>query len=211
MKKLIFGLMATVVFSSLSFGQEFKELYYNYKKSTEMFYSKLDDFDKNLNLEVDDPSVFKSEGSFKQWLEVNISKTNFKEPEQALKDYNELIEMEVEIIKNNIDFLKQIEDNKNQFIDLLESSPLFGSPISSKVNSPNSTQNFPCVSDCINDAVQCNRDADNIYAAAMGGSGVGYFYNPITAGAGALIASINHHISIKKCVRQLNVCVSGCD
>jgi hypothetical protein len=108
MKKLVFGLIATVVFSSMSYGQEFKSLYTNFKNSTEIFYLRLNDFDKNLNVEVEDLSVFKSEESFRQWLRENITKTNYKDAEQAIKDYNEQINLATEIINNNYIFLKRL-------------------------------------------------------------------------------------------------------
>ena len=141
MKKLIFGLIATAMLGSMSYGQEFKSLYEKYKKSTEVFYSRLNDFDSMLNVDVDDLSVFKSEESFKLWLKENISKTKFKDEEQAIEKYNEQIGLMLEILKNNLDFLKQVKENNKEFLNLLQESPLYGTPISSIIK-PNNTVTF---------------------------------------------------------------------
>ena len=207
MKKLVFGLIATVVFSSLSYGQEFKSLYENYKKSTEVFYFRLNDFDNNMNVDVDDLSVFKSEGSFKQWLKENISKTNFKDEEQAIEQYNEQIGLMLEIVKNNLDFLEQVKENKKEFLNLLQESPLYGTPISSIIK-PNNTVTFGCINDCINAAVRCGSDADITYAETLaGGFLVG---GPFGAAVAMWIGSRAHKRAQSLCASTLLSCADGC-
>ncbi|WP_293872594.1 hypothetical protein [Flavobacterium sp.] len=201
MKKLVFGLIATVLFGSLSYGQEFKSLYENYKKSTEVFYSGLNDFDNNLNVDVDDLSVFKSEESFKIWLKENISKTKFKDEEEAIKKYNEQIGLMLEILKNNLDFLKQVKENNKEFLNLLQESPLYGTPLSSIIK-PNNTVAFGCINDCINNAVSCGSDADATYAETLAG-GFG--------GAVAMwFGSRAHKRALALCASTLTSCADGC-
>lgn len=208
MKKLVFGLIAMVVFGNVSYGQEFKSLYEDYKKSLSVFYSKLDEFDKKLKVDVDE-GVFKSEETFKEWLEGNISKTEYQAPEDALKDYNEQINLMTEIIKNNADFLMQIKENNEYFLNLLSDSPLVANPITSYTQPGNTTQG--CVNDCINGAVFCGRNADSAYADTMIASGVAFWTgNTIGAGVLAWTGSRTHRRAMRACRLTFDTCADGC-
>lgn len=211
MKNLLFGLMATVVFASISYGQEFKGLYENFKKSSEPVYIKLEEFDKKLKVDIDD-AIFNSEETFKEWLQKNISKTEYKTLEEALKDYNEQINLTAQILKENSDFINQIKDNEKEFLNLLSELPLNGIPIASTYKGPgNSTQNFPCVSECINNAVQCSNNADAAYSESMMISGATFATgNAFGAAVIAYGAYRLHSRAIKACVRTLNACTGQC-
>ena len=190
-------------------GQDFKSLYEDYKKSTTELYSKLDEFDKKLNVDVDE-SVFKSEESFMEWLKKNISKTEYKAPEDALKDYNEQISLMTEIITKNTDFLKQIEKNNGEFLKLLAESPLNGNPITSYSRPPdNATQG--CINDCINGAVSCSNDADSAYSDTMIASAATFGAgNAFAAGVIAWGGYRTHKRAIKACLRNFTSCTGGC-
>lgn len=209
MKKLVFGLIATVVFGSFSYGQEFKSLYENYKQSSKTFYSKLAEFENSLKLETNDVDIFKDSEIFRDWIEKNVSKTNYQNSNEAINEYNQLITQQEALVKNNLEFFKQVADNKNELLHLLEVNPLFEN-VNSITSNPNYTTNSSCINDCINDAVDCNRGADENYAAGIGSSAVGAIWNPIVGGAAALYATIVHHNAIRRCVRGLSACTGGC-
>lgn len=192
----------------LSNGQDFKNLYEEYKKSTAELYSKLDEFDKKLKENVDD-SVFKSDESFVAWLKENISKTEYKDPEVALKDYDEQINLMTEIIKNNADFLKQIKDHNDEFLKLLADSPLNGNLITSYSRTPDyATQGS--VNDCINAAVDCSNNADSAYSDSMIASGDAFFTgNTIGAAVIAWNGHRAHTRAIKACARTFTACTGG--
>ncbi|MGC4039660.1 MAG: hypothetical protein QM710_02385 [Flavobacterium sp.] len=213
MKKLIFGVIAVVMTGNLSFGQEFKTSYESYKKSTQVFYSKLNEFDKNLKTEVTNPAVFKTEESFSNWLKDNLSKTNYKNPQDAIKDYNEQINLITEVIKKNSDFLKQLKNNEKEFLSLLAESPLIGIPITTVVPLPaNTALNFPCISECINNAVKCSKDADKTFSDTMISSAAAFATgNVISAAAIAYIGSRAHSRAIAACRTTLLSCADGCD
>ena len=212
MKKLVFGLIAMVVFGFVGYAQGFKEQYFTYKKSVASFYTKFDLFNKSINIEIDDENIFKSEESFKKWLDENIEKTKFKDIKEALDDYNELVSMLAETTKNNIDFINQINDNKKEFLNLLKLYPLNGVPINSIVIPQNTTQSFPCVSECINNAVECSNNADAAFSDAMIISGIAFASGNAIGGAAAAWGGYRAHSrAIKRCVRTLNLCASECN
>lgn len=70
----------------------------------------------------------------------------------------------------------------------------------------------PCINECINDAVECGRDADEAYAVAIRASSVQWATgNLVGAVTTALVATMQHRRSQKTCVRSFNRCVENCD
>ena len=103
-----------------------------------------------------------------------------------------------------------IKEN-NEYFALIPSDDFYAlSSYNFKENLKVSDKMAPCSFACINDAVGCNNDADQNYAAAMGGSGVGFFFNVVVAGAGAIVATIVHHNAVGACVRGFNACMRKC-
>ncbi len=211
MKKNVLCLIALVVFGNLSFGQiSFKELFNQYKVSSKPFFSELENFEKKINIEKNGTDGFKDEKTFSNWINENLSKTNYKNTDDAISDYKKLVNQSENLIKSNLDFFKEIENNNEEFLGLIYEIGIYEDPLNVSGIVPTYETNSPCNFGCINDAVECNRSADQNYAAGMAASGAGYFWNPVVAGAVALNAYINHRNAIRTCVRTFNNCIRGC-
>jgi hypothetical protein len=208
MKNLLFGLIATVLFAFNGNAQEFKKLYENYKNATVPFYKNLNEFEKNLNTEFDNVTFLESEESFKKWLSENVSKTNFKNEQQALTEYKNLMSMSSEIVNNNIDFFKQIGENKKEFLGLLQTNPIDGIQNPPKDNTQEPVTNSPCTFGCINDAVDCSREADTTYAETLAAGWLGG--GPLGAAVAMYFGGRAHRRALKLCANTLESCVAGC-
>ena len=208
MKKLIFGLLAMVVFGFAGNAQEFKKLYENYKNATVPFYKNLNEFEINLNTEFDNVTFLESEESFKQWLSKNVSKTNFENEQQALTEYKNLISMSSEIVNNNISFFKLIGDNKEEFLGFLQTNPIDGVQSPPVDNPQEPVIVLGCINDCINDAVYCGRDADTTYAETLLAGWLAG--GPFGGAIGMLFGSRAHKRALRLCASTLDSCAGGC-
>lgn len=205
-ERLVKGLYVTrSLEGSLSYGQSsFKDLFFKYKESSEQFYKDLTTFENRIDLEKNGTDCLKDNNVFEDWIKENLTKTKYENSEDAINDYRSLVSQQENLIKDNLDFFKEIEKNKEEFLSLLDKEGMFVSP----VIPPNSTNG--CVNNCINDAVDCGDAADENYAAAIGSYSVGAIWNPIVAGAGALYATFVHHNAQRACVRTFNGCIGRC-
>lgn len=148
----------------------------------------------------DSNDFIRDEIDMKNWLSNNISKTAFANIEEANNHFERLKLKYVDVINQNSQFFAEVTNPgfEPEFADIIESEPI-------AIASDN-----PCHNDCINDAVDCDRAARQNYAAQMGGSGLGYFWNPYIAAGAAVIATVIYHNAQGACVRTFNNCYAGC-
>lgn len=203
MKKTIFILITTLLISNISFAQKFDELYFNYKnsKSYIIYNSEIKNFNTKLNCDSNQ-IYFKSELELKKWISDNIKITSFNNFDEANNSLNLLKELFLKTVEENRTFFDSLNNSKDEFETLL---------VTEFNNSYITVTSRHCVSECINDAVECHRDAVDSYTASMGGSGATSFFNAPGAAIAAVVATIQYNIAERKCVRALNNCVSNCE
>ncbi|WP_395053233.1 hypothetical protein [Flavobacterium sp.] len=205
MKNLILCIVTIFMFNSNGFSQsdKFNELhekyilsesYKNFNQTFNLFYDKLN-YDVNLGL-----NELKSIQDFEVWIETNKNKISF----------SSIDDLKIEFTSLGTLFNKMVEEN-NEYFALIPSEDFYKlSETNFKVKLKVPSKMAPCSFGCINDAVGCNSDADSNYAAAIGASGVGFFFNVVVAGAGAVVATIVHHNAVGACVRGFNSCMRKC-
>ncbi len=207
MKKLAFGLIATVFFGNMSFGQnsDFKELYNQYINSSsyEDFKVSFAKYYDMLNIDSDKIN-FKTESDIKDWVNNNINKTSFGSLEKYNQDFENLKKKFISLAEENSLLFKELTNNQKDYVTFLniESNEVITSYVSGRI--------LAGVNDCINDAVDCQNDANDNYAAGIGGSGLSFFYNPIVAAGTAIVATIVHHNAINGCNRTFRNCIHNC-
>lgn len=178
------------------------EIYYNQMIRSSSYLSF--EMDKNefvtkMNF-GDSQDIIKSEFDMKNWLSSNISKTTFANLEEANDHFERLKLKYVDVINQNSQFFAEVTNPEFEpiFAEIIEGEPI-------AITSDN-----PCHFGCINDAVDCDRAARENYAAQMGGSGLGYFWNPVIAAGAAVIATVIYNNAQGACVRTFNNCYAGC-
>ena len=208
MKKLVFGLIATVMFGFAGNAQdkELKENYLNFVKSNEYkeFIETANSFSDKLNI-GDGKIEISSNTDFKEWIKENISKTEFKDVYSANSEYDQLLDRAAKLMDMNKDLFGQLaKTSKEDIFELVKNE----TEIDLMKTVPGNVVNSPCSDGCINDAVSCGRDADDIYATVVGGA---WWGGATPAGWAALVGgTIVHRIMLKACVRTLTTCYSAC-
>src|SRR5690606_3121225 len=112
---------------------------------------------QKLDIEKNGTEGLKDEKTFKNWIVENLSKTEYNNSEEAIADYQKLVSQSETLIKDNLTFFKEIENNQEEFLNLLDEQGMYESPtnIATLVN-PYVTNDSPCTFECINNAVACN-------------------------------------------------------
>lgn len=170
----------------------------------------IDDFFSYLP--IDYIEQFEAEEDLFTWIGININLTNFSNVAEAKDLFNKIQSKYEMVLLNNSDFfIRALE------LDDLSKIKLFS--LAAKKNRlyfepetfTESSSRGPCEFACINDATECNKDADDAYAVAIGGSGVAYFLiSPGSALIVAVIASANHRAAVRGCARGFNACMRNC-
>jgi|GEM_PF-6763739 len=173
----------------------------------------LKDFsDKLFFLEEENVPFFKNENDMLGWISENLSKTSFSNVLEVQSIFDDITQRYPEIIISNITLFEQIhqevlagEQDGSIFLLDLE-IPIFDyAPITGGVEINN------CGYDCINDAVACNRDADEEYAATLLISAGAWAIGGVLAGGTIMaVAAINHRNAVRACARTFNACYKGC-
>ncbi len=211
MKKMLFGLIATVFVNFLGFSQEtnLKKAYGEFVKSESYKITQIliDDYCKKVNPKNVDLDL-SGENDIREWIKKNMDKTSFINYENSVEEYDKVLKSYESMINENETFFYLLsKSNIDEFKVLITEERKI-----ELQNTFNSANKVGCVSDCINEAVSCGKDADDVYAVILGGSavswgyGLGFVGSVVTAGGGAII----HHIAQQACVRALNGCVRGC-
>lgn len=166
--------------------------YVAFEKDKNEFVNKMNFGDSNYEIN--------NEEDMRIWLSNNISNTRFVSIIEANDHFERLKLRYVDVIKENSQFFAEVTnpDFASEFTTIIDTG--FIPTIS----------NNPCGFGCINDAVDCDRASRENYAAQMGGSGLGYFWNPYVAAGAAVIATIVYHNAQGACVRTFNNCIRGC-
>ena len=141
----------------------------------------------------------------KEWIEKNISKTDFKDIESANFEYDQLVANAANLIEQNKNLFERISKaTKDEVFELVKSE----TEIELKNSLPGNVVNSPCTDGCFNGAVGCQNDANHVYATVVGGA---WWEGATPAGWGALVGgAIVHHIMLRACVRTLMACYGGC-
>ena len=116
MKKLIFGLFATALFTNLSFGQDNNLLNYTnafLKNDVEI----INLLSKNIGLKLDD-SFIKNLQNCKSEEEVAVlfSKSNIQNSSELISQIKNGIELTNNFKNNNSDFYKNDENSRNELL-----------------------------------------------------------------------------------------------
>lgn len=170
----------------------------------------IDDFFSYLP--IDYIEQFETEEDLFTWIGININLTNFSNVAEAKDLFNKIQSRYEMVLLNNSDFFMRTLE-----LDDLSKMALFS--LAAEKNRlyfepeifPQSSNRGPCEFACINDATECNKDADDAYAIAIGGSGGAYFLiSPASALIVAVIASANHRAAVRACARGFNGCMRNC-
>lgn len=168
-------------------------------------------FSDKLSLsEEESHPVFKDKEEMFNWISENLSNTGFLSISEAMDDYNEIASKYLNVMESNSSLFMQISyelsngrDDSLFLIDLEVPIYDYEEPI---IVEPNN-----CGYECINDAVDCGRDADKAYAAATAISAGLWASGSTIAGFSVLaIASINHRSAQRACARTFNACYRAC-
>ncbi|MBL7868326.1 MAG: hypothetical protein JNM71_09920 [Flavobacterium lindanitolerans] len=156
-------------------------------------------FLEKMNFDGSDTGILNDETKMLNWISANISKTSFKDLDEASIRWKNIKLKQSIIIKDNLDFFKALDGSKSG--DLSNVMDPYTPPVANS---------GPCENKCINDAVDCDRTAKANYDGGMSAVARLTMVNPALAAAAASYVTLQYSFAQQTCVNNLNRCIGKC-
>ncbi len=157
-------------------------------------------FLEKMNFDGSDTGILNDETKMLNWISANISKTSFKDLDEASIRWKNIKSKQSIIIRDNFDFFKALDGSKSG--DLLNVMDPYTPPVANS---------GPCENKCINDAVDCDRMAKAMYEGGMRAAGRLISVDPPLAALTATYVSLKYSEAQRTCVKNLNTCIDKCE